>query len=111
MRSRLQKRIEAVRRQGMRGRGRWLRVCSGPDPEGGLVISVRRKFGKAVRRNRVRRQIRAICRDLSDGSWTARLTLLSVDDQASEVPFAELREDLARALLRAGVPVRETRIS
>jgi len=107
MQTGLQKRIETIRKTGSRGRGRWLRVCTGPDAGGRVVISVRRKFGKAVRRNRIRRQLRALCRALSDPSWDARLTLLSVDDQAGGVSFATLREDLTRALRQARVPVRE----
>lgn len=106
MQTNLQKRVEAIRKTGTRGRGQWLRVCSGPGAEGRVVISIRRKFGKAVRRNRIRRQLRALCRDLSDASWDARLTLLSVDDQAGGVSYAALREDLARALRQARVPVR-----
>ncbi len=101
--SRLQKRIEAVRKVGARGRGKWLRVCVGPDAEGGIVITVRRKFGNAVRRNRIRRQLRALCREMADAAWGARLTLLFVDDRADGVRFAALREDLLRAFWQAGV--------
>ncbi len=106
MRTSLQKRVETVRKTGTRGRGQWLRICSGPDAEGRVVISIRRKFGKAVQRNRIRRQLRVLCRDLSDVSWDARLTLLSVDDRAGGVSYAALREDLTRALRQARVPIR-----
>lgn len=84
-----------------------MRICFGPDAEGGIVISVRRKFGKAVRRNRIRRQLRALLRELDDGRWDGRLLLVSVDDHAGGTPFRSLREDLQRALRNAGVPMRE----
>ena len=99
----LQKRIYALRKKGARGRGRWLRVFSGPDPQGRIVISVRRKFGNAVKRNRIRRQIRAICREVSVSSWTSRLTLFSVDDRAGGTSYADLRKDLREALVKAGL--------
>ena len=58
-------------------------------------------------RNRTRRQVRALCRELADESWDGRLILITVDDLAAGLPYSALRKDLVRALKGAGLSSRE----
>ena len=85
-------------------RGRWVHVRVGQVDQTDVLISVRRRFGPAVRRNRVRRRIRAICRDmLPDGLAVGLLMLISVGDRSTAAGFKALRADLADAFRALGL--------
>ena len=82
-----------------------------PPPSGPPVraaFGVGRKVGNAVVRNRVRRRLRSVLRELEDGTGidiadqpAARLApgtyLLTVAPEAAELPYAELRRHVAAA--------------
>jgi len=74
--------------------------CGG---EGRLLISVRRKFGGAVLRNRTRRRIRSICRDLGVERASGQMILISVGDHASGAGYGKFRADLVSAFDCLGV--------
>ena len=94
---RLRSEIGRIRREGQIFRGRWVHVRIGYSSVDRTLISVRRQFGKAVFRNRMRRQIRALCRELLPDEHPGRLLVISVGDQSLGVSFLDLREDLRRA--------------
>jgi ribonuclease P protein component len=67
------------------------------DPTSVVGITVAKPVGSAVVRNKVRRRVAAILRDLLDGR---RLRLLVVArPAAATAPFAQLRNELERALV------------
>jgi len=94
---RLRSEVGRIRVEGQIFRGRWVHVRVGCSDMDSTLISVRRKFGKAVFRNRIRRQIRALCGELIPGQHPGRLLVISVGDRSHGVSFAMLRQDLSRA--------------
>ena len=64
---------------------------------GRIIFSVRRRFGGAVARNRARRRLRAICRELIPGGRPGWLVLVSLGDRAGKAAYQELWNDLASA--------------
>lgn len=80
-----------------------MHVRLGCAEEGRVLISVRRKFGGAVLRNRARRRIRAVCRGLGVGKEPRRVILISVGDHASGAGYGEFRADLVSAFGYLGV--------
>ena len=68
----------------------WVRRAREPS---GVVLIVRKSLGSAVRRNRIRRRLRHICRHLPLTS--ARLVVL-VLPSASDSSFLALRAELTR---------------
>jgi ribonuclease P protein component len=66
------------------------------------LISIRRKFGNAVKRNLARRRIRTIC---TAHHWLNRpdsLMLITVSDRAATALFKEYQTDLAAAFEALG---------
>ena len=94
---RLRSEVGRIRTEGQIFRGRWVHVRVGFSNVNRTLISVRRQFGKAVFRNRIRRQIRALCGELLRDQHPGRMLIISVGDRSHGVPFASLRQDLQRA--------------
>ena len=94
---RLRSEVGAVRQLGQIYRGRWVHVRMGKSEQDQTLISVRRKFGRAVDRNRIRRQIRSICREFVPQGHPDLLVIISVGDRSRGVSFADLRADLQQA--------------
>lgn len=61
------------------------------------LISIRRKFGNAVTRNRARRRIREICRAHGWLDPSGRLILITVSDRAARATFQHYKTDLEAA--------------
>ncbi|WP_460170380.1 ribonuclease P protein component [Thermus sp. FJN-A] len=71
-----------------------------PAPELRVGIVVSRKVGKAVVRNRIKRRLREILRRLH---LPKAHLLVVVSPEAREAPYAELFQDLIRALKKSGL--------
>ncbi len=85
-------------------RGHWVHVRYGKADATEVVISVRRRYGSAVRRNRVRRRIRAIFREMvPDRNPDGTLMLISVGDRSTSAGFRALRKDLGAAFRALGL--------
>lgn len=84
-------------------RGRWLHVRIGPSDTPDLLISIRRRYGPAVARNRARRRIRAICRELLADRNVGALMLVSVGDRSAAAGYQALRQDLCDAFRAFGL--------
>ncbi|MDM7324543.1 MAG: ribonuclease P protein component [Thermus sp.] len=87
-------------RQGRSGRGRFLGVRWLPAPELRVGIVVSKKVGKAVVRNRVKRRLREILRRLH---LPKAHLLVIASPEAREATYAELFQDLTRALKKSGL--------
>jgi ribonuclease P protein component len=93
----------ALRRDGRRARRGPVTVTylAAPDGRVRAAFSIGRRVGSAVERNRVRRRLRAVLREL-DGATTAGLPggsyLLSAGAGAGQLPYAELRTATASAV-------------
>ena len=61
------------------------------------LISIRRKFGNAVKRNRARRRIREICREFGWLDPPGRLILITVSDRATSATYQHYRTELTAA--------------
>jgi ribonuclease P protein component len=72
----------------------------GPTDPPRVAFAIGRKVGHAVVRNRLRRQLRAICAELAGVSLVPGAYLVSVQPAAAELSYAELRTDVQRALSR-----------
>lgn len=94
---RLRSEVGKVRQMGQIYRGRWVHVRMGQSEQDQTLISVRKKFGNAVFRNRIRRQIRAICQEFMPQGHPDRLVIISVGDRSRGVSFADLRADILQA--------------
>lgn len=94
---RLRSEVGNVRQMGQIYRGRWVHVRMGKSELDQTLISVRRKFGNAVSRNRIRRQIRSICQEIIPHGHPHRLLIVAVGDRSCGVSFADLRADLQNA--------------
>ena len=83
---------------------RGLRVPQGRAvSEGRTLISVRKRFGSAVQRNRARRRIRAICREAYPDGLSDILLMISLADRASLAGYQGLRADLLAAFDALGL--------
>ena len=70
-----------------------------------LGFTVTKKVGNAVVRNRVRRRLKEAARLLLRERPVAGHDLVLIGrDHTKERPFDQLRDDIARALKKAGVP-------
>ncbi|HWL67352.1 MAG TPA: ribonuclease P protein component [Geminicoccus sp.] len=76
-----------------------------PDERTGVGFTASRKVGGAVVRNRAKRRLRAVVRELVPAAAPAGLDLVLIArPQTATLPYAVLREDLTQALakIRAG---------
>jgi ribonuclease P protein component len=63
-----------------------------------VAYAISRKVGSAVVRNRLRRQLRVVCRELAaDGALDAAAYLVVVRPEAAGAPMTELRTALSSA--------------
>jgi ribonuclease P protein component len=94
-----QRTFRALRRAGRRGRSGPITVTAlvdtAPDEGARMAFAVGRRVGPAVVRNRVRRRLRAIARDLdlAPGAY-----LVSAAPEAATLEFTDLGRHLATAL-------------
>ena len=99
--------IDEVFRSGRRCRGRLLLVAAYRSPTGTrrTLFAVGRKVGKAVTRNLVRRRLReafrALLPELAEGVDVA----IAAYPPAAGAGYAELHQELARLLEKAGARV------
>ncbi len=69
---------------------------SGTDARFGFIVS--KKVGSAVRRNLVRRRLKAACREMVDGGVTAVDVVVRALPSAAAADYQALRTDVASAL-------------
>lgn len=91
---RLGREIDNIRNKGQIYRGHWVHVRIGQSNLNQTLISVRKKFGNAVSRNHIRRQIRSLCRECLPNGHPGNLLIISVGDKSLGVSFSELRRDI-----------------
>ena len=72
----------------------WIR--RGRAPSSGVVFVLRKSLGTAVRRNKLRRRLRHICRYLPS---SAQGLVVLVQPTAAQSSFAALRTELARLVM------------
>ncbi|WP_117238513.1 ribonuclease P protein component [Thermus sediminis] len=87
-------------RKGKAGWGRFVGVRWLPAPEVRVGIVVSKKVGKAVVRNKVKRRLREILRRLH---LPKAHLLLVASPEAREATYAELFQDVVRALKKSGL--------
>ena len=75
-----------------------MQVRVGMSEPGRTLISVRKKYGGAVMRNRARRRLRAICREFGMDCPQGYLLMISLRDEARGAQYHQLRSDLFTAL-------------
>lgn len=91
-----------LRMRGVRSRHRPVRVTFVPGGEGARVaFAISRRCGTAVRRNRIRRRLRAVLADLTLPSGAY---LLVVSQEALALDTQQLRAVVLAALSDVGVP-------
>lgn len=78
----------------IKGRTLWIRY--GWETSGTIFV-VRRALGSAVKRNRLKRRLRAICRELT--SLPGSLIVFP-QPSATEIPFRSLQEELKELVSR-----------
>ena len=100
---RIRREIAKIRQHGQIFRGRWVHVRIGISEMDLTLISIRKKFGNAVRRNRIRRQVRAICSERIPLGHPHCLMIISIGDHAYGVSYAELHLELHLAFQKLGL--------
>lgn len=95
----------AVQRGGQRRQGKNLamRVLANGLDHNRYGYAISKKVGEAVIRNRIRRRVRAILRELEPGAGWDIVTSARVD--AASVSYGELLEEARTLLASAGVPL------
>jgi ribonuclease P protein component len=73
---------------------------AGADARFGFIVS--KKVGSAVRRNLVRRRLKAACRELVDGGLTAVDLVVRALPTSAGADYPALRADVATAVARSG---------
>ena len=73
---------------------------AGADARFGFIVS--KKVGSAVRRNLVRRRLKAACRELVDGGLTAVDLVVRALPGSAGADYPALRADVATAVARRG---------
>jgi ribonuclease P protein component len=92
-----------VTRLGRRVATRWFLVFVAPRDEGGqarLGITVTRRVGKAVRRNRIKRLVREWFREHSRGMGGCDVVVIAKRDLPANLGLREVERDLAVSLER-----------
>lgn len=100
---RLRREVRALYRAGSIYRGRWMHVRVMQSELEQTLISVRRKFGGAVDRNRARRRIRTICTEFLPGGHPGQILLISLSDGSAGAGFQALRSDARAAFAHLGL--------
>ena len=67
------------------------------------LISVRKRFGRAVDRNRARRRVKALCAEFLPGGAVNHLMLISIGDRSRAAGFEAFRRDLQMAFRSLGL--------
>ncbi len=103
---RLRRRVEfqEVYRRGTKVVGRFLVlfVADGRSAESRYGITVTRRVGNAVTRNRARRRVRELVRGWNGGDWPPFDLVINVRQGCATAEWAELAEDFLACLVRAG---------
>ena len=74
----------------------YLNNCDSPTPKFGIIVS--NKYGNAVKRNKIRRQIRAIIRtDLLQKNQNKQI-IIQIKPEASSLSFSKIKEILLTQL-------------
>ena len=68
-----------------------------------IGIAVSKKLGKANKRNRIKRRIRAVCRDLISGMYEGFSIIIKPGPEVEMMSFEELKSDLIKLFSNAGV--------
>ena len=68
-----------------------------------IGIAVSKKLGKANKRNRIKRRIRAVCRDLIKRMRNGFSIIIKPGPEVEMMSFEELKSDLIRLFSNAGV--------
>jgi ribonuclease P protein component len=100
---RLRGEIRKLFNRGRLYRGRWMTVRICDTDLSATLISVRKRFGGAVVRNRARRRLRALCRELNPQRHPGQLLLVSIRDHARGRGYRDLRIDLISAFKSLGL--------
>ena len=79
----------------LKGQYLWIRVGRGPDK--GFVFVIRRALGIAVNRNRLKRRLRAVCREV--GAPAVPVVVLALPPSI-DLPFQALQDELKALLSR-----------
>ena len=96
-----------VREEGSSFGGRYLVLGYLPEPDlainfkFGIILT--RKVGNAVKRNRIRRQVRAVVGELGERVTQSGYLVMIARRQASLASFEELRHDLKKLARKAGI--------
>ncbi len=100
--------FKATFREGARGIGEFAVVYVRPNGVGmrRIGVTVGRRFGNAVRRNRLRRRLREAMRDLEGGLPMGIDVVCTPRANAAGASFLELIASLRRALTEAGISSR-----
>ena len=82
-----------------------LKAVTRPDSGATLIgVTVSRKVGKAVTRNRIRRRVLEIWRDLyTRGLVSPGFEIVFIARPAAEAGFAEIRRSVMKLLVRRGI--------
>lgn len=92
-----------IRKTGQIYRGDWLHIRVGKSSSEQTLISVRKKFGNAVARNKIRRQLRRICTQLLPDGHASLLVLISVGDRSGTVTFQQLTHEVQTGFFFLGL--------
>ena len=68
-----------------------------------IGIAVSKRLGKANKRNRIKRRIRAVCRDLISGMYKGFSIIIKPGPEVEIMSFEELKSDLIKLFSNAGV--------
>lgn len=102
---RLRRRAEfkTVYARGVKAAGRFLVVFAMAGREGATRygITVTRRVGSAVTRNRARRRVRELVRGWDGNGWQVADLVINVRRGCADARWAELEEDFIRCLTRA----------
>jgi ribonuclease P protein component len=70
-----------------------------------IAITVRKRYGNAVARNRTKRILRAACRDVIPALKQGYYIIIQPKDSFKDMRFIEIRNDIKRVFSKSGVIV------